>query len=495
MYYVSTRDKNAKTTAQQAITMGLSRDGGLFVPTEIPVLTREDIATLSGMNYIDRAGRILKKFLADFSAEELTRYCMAAYGDEKFDHPAVAPLHGIGDTYIQELWHGPTSAFKDMALQMLPQLMTASLKKTGEEKTCCILTATSGDTGKAALEGFCDVPGTKIVVFYPKNGVSKVQELQMTTQKGENVAVFAVNGNFDDAQSGVKAIFSDEKIRADIAENGFFFSSANSINLGRILPQIIYYISAYCDLMAADRIGNGDIIDICVPTGNFGNILAAYYAGRMGIPIGRLICASNRNNVLTDFINTGIYDRKRPFHLTTSPSMDILISSNLERLVYHLSGEDDGRVRQWMAELKDNGSYEVDDEMKQAIGTLFAAGFSTDEQAAETIARIWKEEQYLMDPHTAVAYHVLEDYRQKTGSTVPTVLASTASPYKFCDSVLSALGEKSDMSGLELIDRLAEVSGMTVPVGLSGLKNASVRFNETLEKQGMPEAVLALLGR
>ncbi|MBQ9979957.1 MAG: threonine synthase [Oscillospiraceae bacterium] len=494
MYYVSTRDKNARVTAQQAISMGLSRDGGLFAPTEIPRLSKDDITALAGMDYIGRASHILGLYLTDFTAEELNAFANAAYGGGKFDHPAVAPICSLGNNHILELWHGPTSAFKDMALQMLPHLLTASLKKTGEQKTCCILTATSGDTGKAALEGFCDVPGTRIVVFYPENGVSRVQQLQMITQKGENVAVFAVKGNFDDAQTGVKTIFSDVEIREEIASNGYFFSSANSINLGRILPQVIYYVSAYCGLVANGTVKNGDAIDVCVPTGNFGNILAAYYAKKMGVNIGKLICASNSNNVLTDFITTGVYDKRRPFHMTTSPSMDILVSSNLERLLYHLSGEDDVRVSGWMKQLSEEGVYEIPGDMKSALGELFAAGFATDDEAAATIKKVWDEQGYLMDTHTAVAYTVMERYRAATGSTVPAVVASTASPYKFCDSVLAALGEKCGGDGLALVDTLEKVSGLKVPEGLAALKNASIRFETVLEKQDMAKAVVEYLG-
>ena len=358
MYYVSTRDVSRRLTASQAIVDGLSRDGGLYLPEQIPQITTEEIKALAALSYPERAAKIMKRYLDEFTEEELLGFAKNAYGPAKFDTPAAAPVVKLTEnTYIQELWHGPTCAFKDMALQMLPYLLAASLKKTGEEKTVCILVATSGDTGKAALEGFRDVDRTKILVFYPNGGVSDMQKLQMVTQEGKNVGVCAVRGNFDDAQTGVKRIFSDEALREELAGRGYFLSSANSINWGRLLPQIVYYVSAYCDLLNTGAIEAGDAVNFCVPTGNFGNILAAYYAKRMGLPVGKLICASNSNNVLTDFLRTGVYDKNRPFHTTMSPSMDILVSSNLERLLFDLSGENDAEVKGYMDALAKTGKY------------------------------------------------------------------------------------------------------------------------------------------
>ncbi len=409
-------------------------------------------------------------------------------------HPAAAPLRKVdGNTYCLELWHGPTSAFKDMALQMLPQLLSAALRKTGEDKTVCILVATSGDTGKAAMEGFADVPQTKIMVFYPKDGVSAVQEAQMVTQDGENVGVCAVEGNFDDAQAGVKRIFSDEAIRKTLADRGYFLSSANSINWGRILPQVVYYISAYCDLLRDGEIQMGDQVNFCVPTGNFGDILAAYYAKRMGLPVGKLICASNCNDVLTDFLRTGVYDRNRPFHTTMSPSMDILVSSNLERLLFDLSGENDAEVRDYMAALSKDGRYEVSEDIKKALTEQFWGGFCDEAGTSETIARYYKEYGYLIDTHTAVAASVMEQYRQDTGDMTLTVFASTASPYKFCDHVLRAVGEPPAGDGVELLDQLHKKTGVTVPRRLAALKGKSRRFDLTAEKAGMDNVVLEFL--
>ena len=358
MDYLSTRDKTLALSAAEAIKMGLSRDGGLFTPARFPSISPLELEVMCEMSYQQRCAYVMGLFLDDFTPEEVSDFALRAYGPEKFDDPAVAPLRRVGGkTWCLELWHGPTSAFKDMALQMLPQLLSASLKKTGEDKTACILVATSGDTGKAAMEGFADVPQTKILVFYPENGVSQIQKLQMVTQEGANVGVCAVRGNFDDAQNGVKRVFSDPAIREELAGRGFFLSSANSINWGRILPQIVYYISAYCDLLREGEVRLGEPVNYCVPTGNFGNILACYYARKMGLPVGKLICASNRNDVLTEFIRTGVYDRNRPFHTTMSPSMDILISSNLERLLFDLSGGDDALVRSYMEQLQKTGRY------------------------------------------------------------------------------------------------------------------------------------------
>lgn len=494
MYYVSTRDHSLQYTPDQAIAQGLSRDGGLFLPVSIPKLPEGALKKMTGMTYQQRAQYIMSLYLEDFTAEELGQFAEKAYGPDKFDTPAVAPLKKVDDgTYCLELWHGPTCAFKDMALQMLPYLLTASLKKNQEEKTVCILVATSGDTGKAALEGFKDVDHTKIMVFYPKDGVSDIQQLQMATQEGANVGVSAVVGNFDDAQTGVKTLFSDESLREELAQRGYFLSSANSINWGRVLPQIVYYISAYCDLLAQGAVTEGEPVNFCVPTGNFGNILSAFYAKEMGLPIGRLLCASNSNNVLTDFIATGKYDRNRPFYNTVSPSMDILISSNLERLLYLLSGGDDKLVAGYMKELSDTGCYQVSEEMRKKIQSVFVGGFSSEAETEATIGKMMDEHKYLIDTHTAVAFHVLEQYRKETGDQTKTVVASTASPFKFCDAVLDALNVTDKATGTALLDQLAEVSGMPAPQPLATLKDKQVRFTSWTEKEQMRAVVTDFL--
>ena len=380
-----------------------------------------------------------------------------------------------------------------MALQILPHLLSASLVKNNEKKTVCILVATSGDTGKAALEGFKDVKGTKILVFYPKDGVSKVQALQMQTQEGGNVGVCAVHGNFDDAQTGVKTLFSDERLRDDLAKRGYFLSSANSINWGRILPQLVYYISAYCDLLNLGKIQMGEKVNYCVPTGNFGNILACWYAGQMGLPVGKLICASNSNNVLTDFLATGTYDRNRPFHTTMSPSMDILVSSNLERLLFALSGQDDKLVADYMQQLNKHGGYTVSDEIKAKLKSDFYGGFCSEEETGKVIAEVWKKYNYLIDPHTAVAYDVMEKYRQETGDTNKTVFVSTASPFKFCDSVLHSLGVAEVQDGIDALDQLSQTTNRPAPVPLASLRNKAVRFTESVDKEKMEDVVLEML--
>ena len=493
MYYVSTRDSSLRLSAAQAIVQGLSRDGGLLLPSEIPTLTPADIGALAKLSYPERAAKIMKLYLEEFTEEELLGFAEKAYGPAKFDDPAAAPVVTLqGGLHLLELWHGPTCAFKDMALQMLPYLLTASLKKTGEEKTVCILVATSGDTGKAALEGFCDVPHTKIMVFYPDGGVSEMQKLQMVTQQGRNVGVCAVEGNFDDAQTGVKKIFSDETIREELAKRGYFLSSANSINWGRLLPQIAYYISAYCDLLNAGKLRLGDKINVCVPTGNFGNILSGYYAMRMGLPVGRFICASNANNVLTDFLSTGTYDRNRPFYMTASPSMDILISSNLERMLYLQSGSDE-EVRGYMNSLSTDGRYTVTPEMAAKIREIFACGCCDDRRTAETIAKVLKEQDYLLDTHTAVAYSVAEDYLTASGDQTPTLIVSTASPFKFCTSVLSALGVEEQKPGTEILSQLTEETGRPAPAPLAGLAGRKVRFTQVTKKEEMPSVVMEFL--
>ena len=493
MKYYSTRDSALRMDSAEAVKMGLSRDGGLLTPETIPQIDRVFLESLVAERYQTRAAKVMGLYLTDYTEEELLSFAENAYGPDKFDTEAVAPVRTLDDTtHCLELWHGPTSAFKDMALQMLPQLLSAALRKTGEDKTACILVATSGDTGKAAMEGFADVPQTKIMVFYPKNGVSKVQETQMVTQEGDNVGVCAVAGNFDDAQAGVKRIFSDSAVRETLAKRGYFLSSANSINWGRILPQVVYYISAYCDLVRDGKLAMGDRVNFCVPTGNFGDILAAYYAKRMGLPVGKLICASNRNDVLTDFLRTGVYDRNRPFHTTMSPSMDILVSSNLERLLFDLSGENDEEVRGYMAALAESGRYEVSGPVKAALKEQFWGGFCDEAGTAAAIGSYYKK-GYLMDTHTAVAASVMEQYRRETGDDTATVFVSTASPYKFCNHVLTAIGETPAGDGVELLDQLNTVTGVPVPRRLAALKGKARRFDRTCEKPDMNDVVLEFL--
>ena len=494
MKYLSTRDKSVRLSAADAIKMGLSRDGGLLTPETIPVMDEALLKSLIPLSYPVRAAKVMSLYLDDYPEAELLSFAEAAYGPDRFDTPAAAPLRKVDDsTYCLELWHGPTSAFKDMALQMLPRLLSAALEKTGEDKTACILVATSGDTGKAAMEGFADVPRTSIMVFYPKDGVSEIQEAQMTTQEGANVGVCAVVGNFDDAQAGVKRIFSDEAIRKTLWDRGVFLSSANSINWGRILPQIVYYISAYCDLLRDNVISMGDKVNFCVPTGNFGDILAAYYAKRMGLPVGKLICASNRNNILTDFLRTGVYDRNRKFYTTMSPSMDILVSSNLERLLYDLSGENDAEVRGYMDALSRDGRYEVSERIKTALNGLYWGGFCDERGTSDTIGRYWRDYGYLIDTHTAVAADVLEQYRAATSDKTVAVFASTASPYKFCDHVLEAIGQTPTDAGTALLDQLHEATETPVPARLAALKDKRRRFNLSAEKSEMERVVLDFL--
>ena len=493
MRYISTRDVNVDRTAAQAIAQGLSRDGGLLTPMYMPKLPKSALHDLCEMSYQQRAVYVMSLFLDGFSTQELSKFAARAYGPDKFDTPAVAPVHTLEDgLHCLELWHGPTCAFKDMALQMLPHLLTASLTKTEEEKTVCILVATSGDTGKGALEGFKDVERTRILVFYPKDGVSAIQELQMNTQEGENVGVCSVIGNFDDAQTGVKKLFSDEGLREELAQRGYFLSSANSINWGRVLPQIVYYISAYCDMVRDGKLAMGDTLNVCVPTGNFGNILAAYYAKEMGVPLGKLICASNSNNVLTDFLTTGKYDRNRTFYNTMSPSMDILISSNLERLLYAVTQSDE-EVRGYMEQLNAAGCYQVSDKVKASIAGHFAAGCCDDVNTQRVIGQVYEKYNYLIDPHTAVAFDVLAQYRAATGDDTPALVVSTASPFKFCDNVLGALGQEQIADGLSVLDQLTDVTGLAAPAPLAGLKDKTVRFDRFVEKEKMVDMVLEML--
>lgn len=492
MYYKSTRNSNVKITSAEAIVQGISADGGLFVPSEIPSITMDEVVKLGDMSYAERAAYIFSKYLTDFTEAEI-RYCTDnAYSSKNFATDNIAEISHLFDgTYVLELWHGPTCAFKDMALQILPYLLTTSAKKININKKIVILVATSGDTGKAALEGFADVPGTQIMVFYPEDGVSPMQKRQMTTQDGDNVAVCAIKGNFDDCQTGVKQIFGSEEIKEKLDSNGLMFSSANSINWGRLAPQIIYYISAYATLVKDGEIKAGDKINIVVPTGNFGNILAAYYAKHMGLPVNKLICASNSNKVLTDFINTGIYDRNRDFVTTISPSMDILISSNLERLLYLMCGQNDAQIREWFGALAAKGKYEVSDEIKSKLKEEFSAGFCDDEATKATIKHIYDKYSYTLDTHTAVAVKVYEEYKAATGDNTKTVIASTASPYKFSASVLEAMeGKKSELDEYAMIDRLAELSGYEIPASLAALKTKPVRFSGVITKEEQKNYVL-----
>ncbi len=492
MYYKSTRDSNVNITSAEAIVKGISDDGGLFVPSEIPSISIDEIIRLGDMSYAERAAYIFSKYLTDFTDAEI-RYCTDnAYNDKKFTTDNISEISHLFDgTYILELWHGPTCAFKDMALQILPYLLTTSAKKINIDKKIVILVATSGDTGKAALEGFADVPGTQIMVFYPEDGVSPMQKRQMTTQDGKNVAVCAVRGNFDDCQNGVKAIFTNEELKAELDAKGLMFSSANSINWGRLAPQIIYYVSAYASLVKDEEIKAGDKVNIVVPTGNFGNILAAYYAKHMGVPVNKLICASNSNKVLTDFITTGIYDRNREFYTTISPSMDILISSNLERLLYIMCGENDALIREWFGSLSKNGRYEVTDDIKAKLSEEFAAGFCDDTETKATIKRIYDKYSYTLDTHSAVAVKVYEDYRRETGDTTKTIIASTASPYKFSASVLEAIeGKVSELDEFDMIDRLADISGYEIPQALASLKTKEIRFKDIIVKENQKDYVM-----
>ena len=493
MKYISTRHKGNATTASGAILRGISEEGGLFVPDTFPTLTASDFEEMKTLDYIGRAKKVLGCFLDDFTAEEVDACVKGAYRGS-FENDQPAPISKIGEkANILELWHGPTCAFKDLALQLLPHLLVTSAKKNADGQKTVILVATSGDTGKAALEGFRDVPDTEIIVFYPSEGVSPMQKLQMSSQKGGNVHVCAIRGNFDDAQTGVKTIFTDKAVAAKLLENGMRFSSANSINWGRLAPQIVYYVSAYCDLLGGEA-NIEDGFNVVVPTGNFGNILAAYYAKKIGVPIRKLICASNINNVLTDFIRTGVYDRNRVFYPTVSPSMDILISSNLERMLFELSGEDDKAVAALQKQLTESGKFEVTGDMKDKMQELFWGGFCDDKGTLATIGRLWEECGYLCDTHTAVAMNVYEQYKAATGDDRVTVIASTASPYKFANSVLSAIGGESAGTEFGNVRKLSELTGTEIPTPIAALENAQVRFDGLCEKTEMTDAVYAALG-
>lgn len=492
LLYKSTRDAEKTVTASQAILKGLADDGGLFVPVSIPKLP-VSLGELKEMTYQEIAYTVMKEFLTDFTEEEL-KSCIAKAYDSKFDTEEIAPLAKVEDAYYLELFHGATIAFKDMALSILPHLLTTSAKKNQVKNEIVILTATSGDTGKAALAGFADVEGTKIIVFYPKNGVSRVQELQMVTQKGDNTSVVAIHGNFDNAQSGVKAMFENKELEKELNEAGYQFSSANSINIGRLVPQVVYYVYAYAKLLQNEEIAEDEEINVVVPTGNFGNILAAYYAKNMGIPIAKLICASNENKVLYDFFQTGTYDCNREFVLTTSPSMDILISSNLERLIYKISGEDARKDTDLMTELKTKGSYAITGEMKANLAD-FAAGYATEEQVAKTIHDIYEDTGYVMDTHTAVAATVYKAYREDSKDDRKTVIASTASPYKFAGSVMSAIDPKyKGQDDFKLIEELQKVSGTELPNAIKEIMNAEIRHNTECDVDQMEQTVKSILG-
>ena len=491
LLYKSTRDAEKTVTASQAILKGLADDGGLFVPVSIPKLP-VSLGELKEMTYQEIAYTVMKEFLTDFTEEEL-KSCIAKAYDSKFDTEEIAPLAKVEDAYYLELFHGATIAFKDMALSILPHLLTTSAKKNQVKNEIVILTATSGDTGKAALAGFADVEGTKIIVFYPKNGVSRVQELQMVTQKGDNTSVVAIHGNFDNAQSGVKAMFENKELEKELNEAGYQFSSANSINIGRLVPQVVYYVYAYAKLLQNEEIAEDEEINVVVPTGNFGNILAAYYAKNMGIPIAKLICASNENKVLYDFFQTGTYDRNREFVLTTSPSMDILISSNLERLIYKISGEDARKDTDLMTELKTKGSYAITGEMKANLAD-FAAGYATEEQVAKTIHDIYEDTGYVMDTHTAVAATVYKAYKEDSKDDRKTVIASTASPYKFAGSVMSAIDPKyKGQDDFKLIEELQKVSGTELPNAIKEIMNAEIRHNTECDVDQMEQTVKNIL--
>lgn len=490
--YKSTRGNNETVTASQAILQGLSADGGLFVPTQIPPLDI-DMETLSSMTYQEVAYEVMSRFLTDFTREELQDCITKAY-DEKFDTKEIAPIVKADGTYYLELFHGSTIAFKDMALSILPHLMTTAARKNQVKNDIVILTATSGDTGKAALAGFADVPGTKIIVFYPKDGVSPIQEKQMVTQKGSNTYVVALEGNFDDAQTGVKQMFNDSALAEELLQAGCQFSSANSINIGRLVPQVVYYVYAYASLVKNKEIELREAVNVVVPTGNFGNILAAYYAKQMGVPIDKLICASNENKVLYDFFTTGTYDRNREFILTSSPSMDILISSNLERLIYHLTGDDATQNRAFMEALSKDGTYTITDAMKAKLSDYYG-NYASEEETAQTIRRIYETAGYIIDTHTAVAASVYQKYKRDMRDDKKAVLASTASPFKFTRSVMNAIDEAYDrMTDFELVDELSRIARVKVPQAIEDIRSAPVLHDTVVEKDEMKGIVKKILG-
>ena len=489
MLYKSTRtDKKAEFSSAYVIKNGLASDGGLYVPDSIPNITFEDIEALCEQNYPHRAANILSRFLTDYSYEELLEDCQAAYSSANFPGGAAPIQFPSSKQAVLELWHGPTAAFKDMALQVMPRLLSRSLEKTGEDRTAYILVATSGDTGKAALEGYRDVANTKITVFYPVDGVSRVQKLQMATQTGDNVLVCAIKGNFDDAQNGVKNIFGNKATADILNKSGYFFSSANSINWGRLAPQIVYYVSAYCDLIKSNKIKNGDTVNICVPTGNFGNILAAYIAKLAGVPFGKLICASNSNNVLTDFLSDGTYDRNRDFHITMSPSMDILISSNLERLLYFVGGA--CSTSEYMSQLKTTGKYTVSSDILSKIKDNFVGFYANEEETAQTIKKMYEHYKYLCDPHTAVAICCADKYVEETGDNTLIITASTASPYKFARDVYKSLTNSLPSGDLEALAELNALTGEDIPYPLVDIDKRKIRFENVIDVENMTSEVL-----
>lgn len=491
LMYSSTRG-GAKVSASQAILKGLAEDGGLFVPEKVPALP-VSLEALAGMTYQETAYAVMKEFLTDFTEEEL-KTCIANAYDSKFDTEVIAPIKEADGAYYLELFHGATIAFKDMALSILPHLMVTSARKNQIKNDIVILTATSGDTGKAALAGFADVPGTKIIVFFPKDGVSPIQKQQMVSQKGANTFVVGINGNFDDAQSGVKAIFGDKELTKELDAHGFQFSSANSINIGRLVPQVVYYVYAYGQMLKNGKIAAGEEINVTVPTGNFGNILAAFYAKLMGLPIGKLICASNENKVLFDFFTTGTYDRNRDFILTSSPSMDILISSNLERLIYRIAGNDAAKNAELMKSLSSQGKYSISPEMKEALAD-FTGNYAGEKETAEEIKTVYDKTGYVLDTHTAVASYVYREYKKATGDARKTVIASTASPYKFTRSVMKAIDAKYDeMEDFALVDILSELSGTKVPAAIEEIRTAPVLHKTICEVNEMKATVKKFLG-
>lgn len=491
--YKSTRGNGETVTASRAILKGLSDDGGLFVPTSIPALD-VPMEKLAAMSYQEVAYEVMSRFLTDFTEDEL-KNCIANAYDAKFDTEEIAPLTKADGVYYLELFHGATIAFKDMALSILPHLMTTAAKKNGVKNEIVILTATSGDTGKAAMAGFADVPGTRIIVFYPKNGVSPIQEKQMVTQKGDNTYVIGIKGNFDDAQTGVKKMFSNKELAKVMNDNGFQFSSANSINIGRLVPQVVYYVKAYADLLKQGALKAGEPMNVVVPTGNFGNILASYYAKQMGIPIGKFVCASNKNKVLFDFFETGKYDRNREFYVTTSPSMDILISSNLERMIYRIAGNDAKQCAKFMAALTKDGEYVITDAMKAELSEFFGA-FGSEEETAVKIKEVYDKEGYVMDTHTAVAAVAYDKYKAATGDDkTPTVIASTASPYKFTRSVMDAIDPAYDAEDdFELVDELNKVSKTAIPKAIEEIRTAPVLHDTVCETVAMEDEVKKILG-
>ena len=492
LVYHSTRNGEETATASEAILKGLTSDGGLFVPDCIPKLQAE-LEDLTKMSYQEIAYAVMKEFLTDFTEEELKSCIENAY-DSKFDTEEIAPMKKIGDAYYLELFHGATIAFKDMALSILPHLLVTSARKNEVKNEIVILTATSGDTGKAALAGFADVPGTKIIVFYPKSGVSPIQEKQMVTQKGENTYVIGIKGNFDDAQTGVKKMFSNKELAAVMNENGYQFSSANSINIGRLVPQVVYYVKAYADLLKAGAVKAGEPMNVVVPTGNFGNILASFYAKQMGIPIGKFTCASNKNKVLFDFFQSGTYDRNRDFYVTTSPSMDILISSNLERLIYRIAGNDPKQCADFMAALTADGVYTITEDMKKELSEFYGA-YGDEKETAEKIQSVYQAEGYVMDTHTAVAAVAYDKYVKEANDQTPTVIASTASPYKFTRSVMNAIDPAYDAkTDFELVDELQKISKTDVPKAIEEIRTAPVLHDTVCDTEAMEDEVKKILG-